>query len=49
LDEHGSTAAAISVAGSVSQVTEENMKRLVAVLKRASEEISAALSEEPRS
>jgi DNA-binding IclR family transcriptional regulator len=46
LDENGSTVAAISVAGSVTQVTNENMKRLVSVLKKTAESITTALSED---
>jgi DNA-binding IclR family transcriptional regulator len=45
-DEHGATMAAISVAGSVAQVTNDNVKRLVDVLKRASERITTALCED---
>jgi DNA-binding IclR family transcriptional regulator len=43
-DEDGATVAAISVAGSVTQVTNDNIKRLVDVLKRASESITTALA-----
>jgi DNA-binding IclR family transcriptional regulator len=43
MDEYGTVIAAISVAGSVVQVTSENMKRLVGVLKNASETITEAL------
>jgi DNA-binding IclR family transcriptional regulator len=45
LDEHGAVVAAISVAGSVTQVTNDNTKRLVDVLQRAAETITTALSE----
>lgn len=44
--DHGVTIAAISVAGSVTQVTNENLKKLVEVLKRAAESITAAMKEE---
>jgi DNA-binding IclR family transcriptional regulator len=43
LDDRGATVAAISVAGSVTQVTNENMKRLADVLRRAAEAITTAL------
>ena len=43
VDEYGTLLAAISVAGSVVQVTSENMNQLVGVLRKASENITDAL------
>jgi DNA-binding IclR family transcriptional regulator len=43
LDTHGATVAAISVAGSVSHVSNNNIKQLISVLKRASDAITLAL------
>jgi DNA-binding IclR family transcriptional regulator len=47
-DEQGRVAAAISVAGSVSQVNDEKLKFLAGQLKRAADAITASLTEEER-
>jgi DNA-binding IclR family transcriptional regulator len=44
LDEQGATVAAISVAGSVNQVSNDNFRQLISVLKRASDAITSALT-----
>lgn len=44
--DQGAVVAAISVAGSVTQVTNDNLKKLVDVLKRASEAVTTAMKEE---